>query len=607
MILGHGYREKVGKGILKMKTEKKEGRWEGLRSFRTLFPYLRSYKKWLFVGILSLAIVDALQLCIPLIIKWAVDDLTEGRATSAVLLSYAGWILLLAVGIGGFRYLWRMSLMTPTRRIEKRLRNRLFQHILSMSEDFFMRHSSGDLMARMVNDLNMIRMAVGFGMVGMMDAFVMGSATLVFMIWISRSLTLYILIPMPFLVLSTALISRRIHFRAQKVQKQFSALTEAVREGISGIRVIRAYKAEPFQESTVKLEGEKLLQENLALAKVRGIFFPVLMLLVNLSMVLVLYFGGKDTILARISPGDFVAFTNYLMLLTWPMMAMGWVISLIQRGAASLTRINEILDSRPSIQSTPRAPLKDEVSGELRVENVAFSYDPRQWVLKDCSLTVERGKMTAIVGEIGCGKTTLLLLMMRVFDPREGVLRLGDRDIRDFDVAEYRGLFAYVSQEPVIFSQTLFENIAFGQSGITEYEVEKALRTVQLWEEVAGFPEGIKTLVGEKGVTLSGGQRQRVALARALLSKRPFLVLDAPFSSVDVSTEQKILEAIRSEFGGITLIMSSQRVASFMKADRIFMMEGGKVCASGSHQDLMEQSEAYRALIQEITLGIGKR
>ena len=589
-----------------MKTRNRTKRWDGLRSFRILFPYLKQYKGWLLSGIFFLTVVDALQLCIPLIIKWAVDDLTEGRATSAGLFTYAGWILLLALGTGGFQYLWRISLITPTRRIEERLRNRLFQHILSLSEDFFMRHSSGDIMARMVNDLNVVRMAIGFGMMGMMDVFVMGSATLVFMIWINYSLTLYLLILMPFLAVATALISRKIHARAQRVQRQFSVLTETVREGISGIRVIRAYRAEAFQDRKVEEEGEKLLRENLALAKVRGIFFPVLMFLVNLSMVIVLYFGGKDTILARISPGDFVAFTNYLMLLTWPMMAMGWVISLIQRGAASLTRINEILHSRPSLVSTRRRPVPAGMDGDLKMESVGFSYDPRRRVLHDCSLTVERGKMTAIVGEIGCGKTTLLLLLMRVFDPDEGMVALGGEDIRAFDLADYRRLFAYVSQEPVIFSQTVFENIAFGREDVTEREVERVLEVVQLVDEVAGFPEGVRTLVGEKGVTLSGGQRQRVALARALMSRRPFLVLDAPFSSVDVATEQRILEAIRSDYGDITLVMSSQRVASFMKADRIFMVESGAVQASGSHEELLMRSEAYRNLIQEISLGIGR-
>ncbi len=573
-------------------------------SFKILFPYLMKYKKLLLLSISFLILIDFLKVCIPMIIKWAIDDLTSGKATTGELLKYALFIFLLSIVIGIIHFAWRLLLMVPNRKIEEDLRKRLFQHILSLSEDFFMRHASGDIMARIVNDLNMVRMAVGFGMVGMMDAFVMGSATLAFMIWISRSLTLYVLIPMPLLVLSTALISRKIHIRAQAVQKQFSTLTETVREGISGIRVIRTYRAEEIQVRKVKAEGEKLLGENLALAKVRGIFFPILMFLVNLSMVIVLYFGGRDTILARITPGDFVAFTNYLMLLTWPMMAMGWVISLIQRGAASLVRINEILHTRPSLCSVGQAPLKE--SRNLRVERVVFSYDTRHRVLEGCSLTIERGKMTAIVGEIGSGKTTLLLLLMRVFDPEEGEITLGGRDVRTFDLSEYRSLFAYVSQEPVIFSQTVFENIAFGRGDVTEREVEKVLEVVQLREEIEGFPKALQTVVGEKGVTLSGGQRQRLALARALISQRPFLILDAPFSSVDVTTEQRILAAIRSNYRNVTLVMSSQRVASFMQADRIFMMEEGKIRASGSHQTLLEQNRAYQSLIQEFSLGIGR-
>jgi len=578
----------------------RRGKIDGIRSFKTLFPYFKAFKGWLILGIFSLAIVDFLQLCIPLIIKWAVDDLTIGKAMPQRLLEYAGWIVLLAVGIGCFRYLWRLSLMTPTRRIEEDLRNRMFRHILSLSEDFFMKMSSGDIMARMVNDLNMVRMAVGFGMVGMMDAFVMGTATLVFMIWISSSLTLYVLIPMPLLVTATALISRRIHWRAQEVQSQFSTLTEAVREGISGIRVVRACRAEDLQGQKVAEEGNKLLEKNLALAKVRGVFFPVLMLLVNLSMVIVLYFGGRNTILARITPGDFVAFTNYLMLLTWPMMAMGWVISLIQRGAASLVRINELLHSRSSITSGLGKPSEVAQDAIMKIDRVQFSYDHRQDVLLDCSFFIERGKMTAIVGEIGSGKTTLLLLLMRLFDPVKGVIYLNGKDVKEFSLKEYRRLFAYVSQEPVIFSQSILENVTFGMEDVPMHAVEEVLDIVQLRREVMEFPGGMTTVVGEKGVTLSGGQRQRLALARALISRRPFLILDAPFSSVDVATEHGILSAIKEAYPDLTIVMSSQRVASFMKADRIFMIESGKICAGGSHDELLKESEAYRSLIQEI-------
>ncbi len=584
-----------------IKNQEQYRRLNGLRSFKTLYPYFKAYKAWLILGISSLAVVDSLQLYIPLIIKRAVDDLTTGRATGGILLEYALWILLLALGIGGLKYIWRISMMAPTRRIEEDLRNRLYRHILSMSEEFFMRHPSGDLMARVVNDLRMIRISFGFGMVGLMDAIVLGSATLLFMIWISRSLTLYILIPMPFLVLTTALLSRKIHWHAQKVQRQFSALTETVREGISGIRVIRAYRSEGFQERKVESEGEKLLKENLFLARIRGIFAPVLMLLVNLSMVIVLYFGGRDTILVRISPGDFVAFTNYLMLLTWPMMAMGWVISLIQRGAASLTRINEILFTQPSIHATGHLLPGEGLEGDLRMDHVGFSYTRQQQILRDCSLFIEREKVTAIVGKIGCGKTTLLLLLMRILEPQEGDITLSGQDIRSFDLTAYRRLFAYVSQEPVLFSQTIFENISFGQREVTEREVKEVLEVVQLREEVQGFPEGIHTMVGEKGVTLSGGQRQRVALARALISRRPFLILDAPFSSVDVATEREILSAIHASYPRLTIVMSSQRVTTFTQADRIFMVDSGTIRASGSHKELLEKSEAYRGLIQEIT------
>ena len=572
----------------------------GLRSFQSLFPYFKRFRGLILLGIFSLATVDCLQLIIPYIIKWVVDDLTAGKATSIGLLKYAFWIALLAIGIGGFRYVWRLSLLTPARRIEEDLRNRLFRKILSLPEGFFLEYPTGDLMARFVNDLNMVRMAVAFGMVGFMDAFVLGISTLVFMIWISRDLTLYVFIPMPLLVLATALISRRIHMRAQRVQKQFATLTETVREGISGVRVIRAYRAETKQGRKVAEEGEKLLRENLALAKIRGVFFPILMFLVNLSMVIVLYFGGRETILARITPGDFVAFTNYLMLLTWPMMAMGWVISLLQRGAASLMRINEVLSQTSPLHAV-RAPRRQfNPDAPLICNHLWFSYPPGDTpVLKDCTLSFERGRQSIIAGEIGCGKSTLLLLLLRQFDPQKGSIALGDRDIGTINLTDYRRLFAFVSQEPVIFSQTVLENLTFGDGTIPFREIYKTLSVVRIREEIESFPDGLETLIGEKGVTLSGGQRQRLALARALLSNRPFLILDAPFSSVDVETQKAIMSAITDSFPGRTLIVTSQRVSSFITADRIFMMRGGGIVASGTHKELLETSAAYVDFVLE--------
>ena len=583
-----------------MTVRNKSKKWDGLQSFRTLFPYFKRFRWLIFLGIFSLATVDCLQLIIPYIIKWVVDDLTAGKATSLGLLKYALWIALLAIGIGGFRYVWRLSLLTPARRIEEDLRNRLFRHILSLPESFFLEFPTGDLMARFVNDLNMVRMAVAFGMVGFMDAFVLGISTLVFMIWISRDLTLYVLIPMPFLVLATALISRRIHTRAQRVQKQFATLTETVREGVSGVRVIRAYRAETRQGRKVEEEGEKLLRENLALAKVRGIFFPILMFLVNFSMVIVLYFGGRETILARITPGDFVAFTNYLMLLAWPMMAMGWVISLLQRGAASLMRINEVLAQTSPLHAVRASRQQFDPDAPIICTHLWFSYPPGDRpVLKDCSLSFERGRQSIVAGEIGCGKSTLLMLLLRQFDPQKGAIALGEQDIRKIGLTDYRQLFAFVSQEPVVFSQTILENLTFGDGTIPSREIYKALSVVKMREEIEAFPDGLETLIGEKGVTLSGGQRQRLALARALLSKRPFLILDAPFSSVDVETQKAIMAAMTALFPGKTLIMTSQRVSSFMAADRIFMMHDGEIVASGTHAELLKTSDAYVDFVRE--------
>ena len=581
-----------------------------MSSISIIKPYFAENRNRILVGLVCLILVDMLQLIVPRVIKWAVDDLTLLRVDTGRLLYYALTIAGIAFLIGGFRYVWRLCLLGTSRRVEEGLRNRLFDHLQTLSAAYFDRTRTGDLMAHATNDIQQIRMAAGMGLVALNDAVVMGAAAIGFMIYIDPTLTGFVLIPMPFIAVAARFFSRRMHRRYRSVQASFSDLTEAVRERVAGIRLIKAHNRKTAEAEKIDAASRAYVDENLGLVRITGVFFPMMVLLTNLSMAMVLFLGGRQTILLTITPGDFVAFISYLGLLMWPMMALGWVTNLIQRGRASLDRVDTILATRPDIRSAAGArPLRGPADA-IVFEAVGFSYPggagaQTRAALSGIDLRIEPGAVLGIVGPPGSGKTTLLSLIPRLYDPAAGRILIGGQDIRDVLVEDLRGRIAFMPQEPFLFAGTLRDNITFGEAGVDDERLTEAARAAALLDTIRLFPQGFDTVVGERGVMLSGGQKQRVALARCLLTPTPVLILDDPISQVDFETGARITQAIRRLAGARTILIVSHRLSAVRFADRILVLDAGRVVHTGSHADLLTANGYYAGTyrLQEVEEG----
>ena len=546
------------------------------------------------LGLLSLILVDSLQLYIPRLIKGAIDDLTLYKIDADGLLRYAGMIVATAFCIGIFRYLWRRCLLGTSRKVEESLRNRLFTHIQSLTASYFDRTKTGDLMAHATNDLAQIRMAAGMGLVALNDAVVLGVAAIGFMAYIHLRLTFYVLIPMPLIVLGSRFFTNRMHQRYEKVQASFSDLTETVRESFTGIRVIKANHLENDQARRVKKVSHQYIRSNLKLIRITGAFHPMMILFTNISMVLVLYLGGRNTILAEITPGDFVAFISYLGLLTWPMMALGWVTNLIQRGRASLDRINRIITTQPEIYEKPDALPITTIRSEIIFDRVGFTYSKNgSKALSDIDLNISMGQTLGIVGPPGSGKSTLLHLIPRLYDVNQGQISIDGININNLQLDALRSLIAYVPQEPFLFAGTIRDNITFGIRDADESRLNRAVEMAAMAETIRSFPMGFDTVVGEKGVILSGGQKQRIALARAFFKDAPLFLLDDPISQVDSETGSRILTAIQTLAVSRTLIIVSHRLSALSSADHIITLNAGRIIESGNHQGLLKKGGYY--------------
>jgi ATP-binding cassette subfamily B protein len=557
-------------------------------------PYFKESRFKIAIGLLSLIVVDGLQLLVPLIIKWAVDDLTALRVPAGRMALYAAGVVGIAVLIGGFRYVWRLCLLGASRRVEEGLRNRLFMHLQTLSAAYFDRARTGDLMAHATNDIQQIRMAAGMGLVALNDAVVMGAAAIGFMVYINLPLTGLVLIPMPLIAVSARYFSRRMHRRYQRVQASFAELTEIVRERVAGIRLIQAHNRLAAETARVTGASREYMQENIKLVRLTSVFFPIMLMLTNLSMALVLFFGGRQVIHFVITPGDMVAFISYLVLLTWPMMALGWVTNLIQRGRASLDRVHAVLETRPSVRNEPDARPIESPRGNLVFDKVGFVYAEKGApALTDIDLHIPCGSVVGIVGPPGSGKTTLLSLIPRLYDPTAGCIRLDGADLRRLRLEHLRAAIACMPQEPFLFAGTLRENIAFDDPGVSEQRLVEAAREAALLDTVRGLARGFDTVVGEKGVMLSGGQKQRVALARCLLADAPILLLDDPISQVDFETGAAITRALQRLAGRRTILIASHRLSALAFADRVIVLEHGRLTAAGRHAELMQASGYY--------------
>ncbi len=563
-------------------------------SLREIARLLLRHRRAILVGLAALILVDCLQLVIPKISQKVIDDLARGAATDSKLLLLGGGVLAVSISMGLCRLAWRFFIIGSSHRIERDLRQDLYDHLQSLSPQFYDRTKVGDLMAHATNDLSAVRMATGMAVLASFDSLVLAIASLSIMMTMDVELTLLTLIPLPLLTLVMLKFGSLVHRNFTAVQEAFSALTDRVQESLSGIRVIKAYGDEASEEAYFAERAGECAVQNIRLGRIWGMFEPLIGGLAMTSMVILLGAGGGMVIRGEVSLGEFVAFSSYLSTLIWPMMAVGWVVNLLQRGTASMERLQRILRTPPDITGGTAEPPADAA---IEVRGLSFTYPGTGTpVLEDVSFTLPSGGTLGVVGRTGSGKTTLVEILMRLYDPPRGTVFIGGRDILDIDPGTLRGLFGYVPQETFLFAMSVAENIAFGTDGLAADRVRELAGTVAIRDEVDSFPDGFDTLVGERGVTLSGGQKQRIAIARALAADPAILVLDDALSSVDTETEAAILSELSRSLGERTGIVIAHRISTVRRADLVIVIDGGRVTESGRHEELLARGGLYSDL-----------
>jgi ATP-binding cassette, subfamily B, multidrug efflux pump len=582
-------------------------------SLRPLLPYLKRYRSSYAAGTVCVFLTNGIWILFPLVIGHAADDLREG-VTRHKLLFYAGLLLAIAAFKGIFQFLTRWIVIGISREIEFDLRNDLFKHLERLSFSYYQRNRTGDIMARATNDLNAVRMLLGPAIMYSANTMVYTAGALAFMISISPRLTFYTFLPLPVVSIVIQYFGRRIHDRFERIQAMFSDISARAQENFSGARLIRAYVQEEAEIRAFEKENHEYIRRSLKLVRLMGMLWPTLELLLGFAVVLVLWLGGREVLQGQdrvqlvsylgskttlllngsMGVGDFVAFTTYMVQLTWPVIALGWVINIFQRGTASLIRINEILLEQPEIQDGADARER-QIEGEIEFRGLNFSYDEKA-VLRDLNLRIPAGSSLAIVGPTGSGKTTLVSLIPRIYDAAPGMVRIDGRPIREYSIASLRQSIGFVPQETFLFSDRIRENIALGVDTATDQEIHSAAEAANIAADIESFPEGYQTLVGERGITLSGGQKQRTAIARALIRNPQILILDDALSSVDTHTEDKILNHLRDVMRGRTTIFISHRVSTVRNADRIAVLHGGAIVELGTHEELLALNGYYTDL-----------
>ena len=582
-----------------------------MKSLATLGPYLRRHRTAMTWGFTALLVSDAFQLASPWVYKFAIDGLEEQitleqQITRGRLLAFGGALLVMAILGGLARFAMRKLLIGVSREVEYELRNDFFKQLTRLSFSFYNRTPTGDLMARATNDLNAVRAVLGPGIMYSVNTVVTLATALTLMLVLSWQLTLISLIPLPLISLFMFRYGKVIHDRFEDVQERFSIITARAQEYLSGIRVVKAYVKEDAAVEQLRQGGEDYRRSYLRLVRVDSLFSPAIGFLAGLATLLVLAFGGWLVMQERITLGTFVAFNSYLGHLIWPMIALGWVVSIFQRGAASMKRLNAVLEATPDIQGPePIGPAEvRDRAPELEFRDVHFFYPtrPEIEVLRGLNLQVRSGETVAIVGRTGSGKTSLVHLVMRVFDPTSGQVLLDGRDLREFPLDELRSIVGYVPQETLLFSRTIAQNIALGRPDAPDEDVHRMAELSRLADDVLEFPDRYDTMVGERGVTLSGGQKQRTAIARALLRNPGILVLDDALASVDTKTEEAILSGLRDFMRNRTTLLVAHRVSTVMLADRIVVIENGVVIEEGTHSELLARNGVYAELarVQEL-------
>ena len=563
-------------------------------------PFLRRHRRLFFLCILALLGTDAVHLLIPWFTRLALDGLTVARDQGWSLLRYPALIVLAAVCQGVFRFYWRTNVFGFSRNIEWDLRNALFAHLQRLPLSYFQHTKTGDLMSRLTNDLASVREMLGIGAVAALDGALLILAALPLMIGIDPWLTLWSLLSLPGITLLVLGFGNRIHRGYREVQQFLGRVSIFVQENLAGIRVVQAHAQEANQLRRFTDLSAEYMRKNLVTARLSGLLWPLMAVFSGLAAAIVLWLGGRRVLTGQLTIGQFVQFNGYLAMLTWPVMAIGYVVNLYQRGTSALARLVEILE-------TPVAPgyLTREdgrprrLRGDIEFRGLSFRYGLEgRWVLRDVSLTIPAGSRCAIVGEVGAGKSTFVNLIPRLFEAPEGTLFLDGRDIRTIPLSTLKASIGLVSQDIFLFSETIRENILFGRQDATVEDLEEAARVAALLPSIQEFADRFDTLLGERGVRLSGGQKQRTALARALIKNPPILILDDAFSSVDVQTEERILSELKAAMEGRTTILISHRISTLKDADQIVYLKDGHIAERGTHQELLAREGHYHRLYQ---------
>ncbi len=597
---------------------------------KPLFPYLRRYWRNLLAGGLALIVYNASKAMIPLLIGGAMNDIQRNLSASRVehaALRLVSIALLAAVAL----YLTRRIIIGASREIEFDLRNDIFSHLCRQPAEFFQRHRTGDIMARTTNDLSAVRQLLGPAIMYSANTIVFTALALPFMLRISPRLTLFAFLPLPFASVLVQYFGARIHTRFERIQAMFSDITAQAEESFSAARLIRAFAQEDAQISTFEASNQEYIRRSLLLARLMAMLWPTLELVLGLSLVVSLLVGGHEVVLHRINVGQFTTYMVFMVQLTWPMIAIGWVVNLVQRGTASVIRINELMTEKPSIDDTQADPVllrsaagltkrdgdclaenhPPPIAGNIAFHHLHFAYPTGPEILHDITLEIPAGSSLAIVGPTGSGKSTLVSLIPRLYDPPHpfrNAITLDGRPLREYPLHMLRAAIGFVPQETFLFSTSIANNIAFGvpvlpgQESTLEQQVEAAARIAQIADEILETPSGFRTIVGERGITLSGGQKQRTAIARAILANPPILILDDALSSVDTYTEERILAGLQKLMQGRTTLLIAHRLSTARNADRIAVLIQGRITELGTHEELLARGGYYTDLFEKQSL-----